>query len=258
MNLITLTTDLGLKDYYVAVLKGELIKAITDVSIVDITHNVHPFSYSQAAYMLANSYYHFPNGTIHLVGVDTNRFKGMKHLVIQHNEHTFIGPDNGLFALMFEKKLPNRIFYLKNAEASGAFPIAGLYVRAAAALCVGKTLEEIAEPISTITLASSFRPITNQNYIKGHVLFVDRFENVILNILEEEFEKIRQNRKFIVTFKRNDDIAKLETDYSSIQKDGDISCIVNSAGYIELFMKHGGMASLCGLRIGDEVRIEFK
>ncbi|GDX51022.1 hypothetical protein LBMAG27_00690 [Bacteroidota bacterium] len=257
MNLITLTTDLGLKDYYVAVLKGELLKAIPDVNIIDITHDVEPFSFSQAAYVLINSYHHFPNGTIHIVGVDTSRLRGMKHLVIQYNEHNFIGPDNGLFALVFEGKQPERIYYLRDDEVQTTLPVAGLYVRAAKAICEGKILEEIGDPVSSIISAASFRPIVNHNYIKGQVLHIDRFENVILNVRKEEFEKIRQDRKFIVTFRRNNDIDKLEENYSSIQE-GNISCIVNSAGYIELFMKHGSMAGLLGLKLNDTVQIEFK
>ncbi len=257
MNLITLTTDLGLKDYYVAVLKGELLKAIPEVNIIDITHDIEPFSYSQAAYMLTNSYHHFPNGTIHIAGVDTSRHKGMKHLVIQHNEHTFIGPDNGLFALMFEEKLPEKVFYLKDEEVQTTLPVAGLYVQAAKAICEGNGLEEIGDTVSTIIRAASFRPIVNHNYIKGQVLHIDRFENVILNVQKEEFENIRRGRKFIVTFRRNNDIDKLEENYSTIH-DGDISCIVNSAGYIELFMKHGAMAGLLGLKLNDTVQIEFK
>lgn len=257
MNLITLTTDLGLKDYYVAVLKGELLKAIPDINIIDITHDIEPFSYQQAAYVLANSYHHFPNGSIHLAGVDTSRYKGMKHLITQYNGHTFIGPDNGLFALLFEMNLPDRIFYLNESENETTLPVAGLYVRAAKAIFNGKLFEEIGNPVATINRAAAFRPIVNHNYIKGQVLHVDRFENVILNVQKEEFENIRQGRKFIVTFRRNNDIDSLEENYSAI-RDGDISCIVNSAGYIELFMKHGGMASLLGLKVSDTVQIEFK
>lgn len=257
MILITLTTDLGLKDYYVAVLKGELLKAIREATIIDITHEIEPFSYQQAAYVLANSYHHFPNGTIHIAGVDTSRHKGMRHLIIQHNEHTFIGPDNGLFALLFEDHLPERIFYLKEEKAATTLPVAGLYVSAAKAINEGRILEEIGDPVSAINRAAAFRPIINHNYIKGQVLHVDRFENVILNVRKEEFENIRQGRKFIVTFRRNNDIDSLEENYSTI-RDGDISCIVNSAGYIELFMKHGSMASLLGLKVSDTVQIEFK
>ena len=257
MNLVTLTTDLGIKDFYVAVIKGELLKCIKDVSIVDISHDIEPFSYAQAAYILVNSYHQFPAGTVHIAGVDTSRYKGMKHLVIQHNDHFFIGPDNGLFSLMFEDKLPERIFYLKESGNKTTLPASGIYIEAAKAILEGKILEEIGDPISVINRAASFRPLINHNYIKGQVLHIDRFENVILNIRKEEFENIRQNRKFIVTFKRNNDIDKLEEDYSSIQE-GNISCLVNSAGYIELFMKHGSMASLLGLKLNDTVHIEFK
>ncbi len=257
MKLITLTTDLGNKDYYAAVLKGELLKAIADVYIVDITHEIDPFSYSQAAFVLVNSYPHFPDGTIHLAGVDTSRYNGMNHLIFEHNRHFFIGPDNGLFALMFENNLPKQIYKLKDTMAPNTLPVAGLYVQAAKAIAEGKSMEDIGMQVLSINPAASFRPIINHNYIKGQVVHIDRFENVILNVRKDEFESTRKNRKFIVTFRRNNDIDKLEENYSTIH-DGDISCIVNSAGYIELFMKHGAMASLLGLKLNDSVQIEFK
>ncbi|MEI7801330.1 MAG: SAM-dependent chlorinase/fluorinase [Bacteroidota bacterium] len=256
MNIVTLTTDLGLKDYYVAVLKGELMKAVPGATIVDITHDIEPFSYSQAAFVLLNSYHHFPKGTIHLIGVDTNSFKGMKHLIAEHNDAVFIGPDNGIFALLFEDKMPEKIYAL-NEKGKHTLPISDLYVKAAKHIVDGNAMEEIGQTVTAITRAASFRPIISGNYIKGTVVHVDRFDNVMLNIRREEFENTRQGRKFVVTFKRNDDIDRLEENYSSIN-DGNISCVVNSGGYIELFMKHGNMAGLLGLKVSDSVHIEFK
>ncbi len=257
MNCITLTTDLGLKDYYVGVLKGELLKAMPDATIVDITHDIESYSYSQAAFVLLNSYHHFPKGTIHLVAVDTSSFKGMRHLVIQHDDYVFIGPDNGLFALLFENKIPEKIFALKNDDEKHTIPVSDLYVKAAKRIADGNAIEEIGESVTAITRAASFRPIISVNYIKGTVVHIDKFENVMLNIRKEEFENTGKGRKFVVTFKRNEDIGRLETNYNSI-RDSEISCLVNSAGYIELFMKHGNMAGLLGLQLNNMVHIEFK
>lgn len=257
MPIITLTTDLGLRDFYVAVLKGELMKVIPNVSIVDISHDIDPFAYAQAAFILSSSFRHFPDSTIHIVGVDTSRFKGMKHLIIQSEGHTFIGPDNGLFALVFEEKLPEKIFAMNESANSGTLPVADIYVRIAKEISEGKTLESLGEKINSISPSGAFRPIINANNIKATVLYIDRFENVILNVKKTEFEAAGKGRKFYITFRRNDEIERIEENYNSIQ-DGNISCIVNSAGYIELFMKHGNMAGLCGLKNGDGVQIEFR
>ena len=179
MNCVTLTTDLGLKDYYVAVLKGELLKALPGVVIVDITHDIEAYSYSQAAFVLLNSYHHFPKGTIHLIGVDTSSYKGMKHLIIQHDDSIFIGPDNGLFALLFEDKMPEKIFALKNDEEIHTLPVSDLYVKAAKHIADGNAIEEIGESVTVITRAASFRPIISLNYIKGSVVHIFKFIKAI-------------------------------------------------------------------------------
>ena len=257
MPIITLTTDLGLRDFYVAVLKGELLRHIPEVRIIDLSHEIEPFNCAQAAFVFSSSYKHFPDGSIHIVGVDTSRFKGMKHLIIESEGHTFIGPDNGLFSLVFEEKLPERIFALHANGDSGTLPAADIYVMAAKEISEGKQMELLGEKVSSISPSGAFRPIINPNNIKATVLYIDRFENVILNVKKTEFESAGKGRKFYITFRRNDEIERIEENYSTIQ-DGNISCIVNSAGYIELFMKHGNMAGLCGLKNGDGVQIEFR
>jgi len=100
MAIITLTTDLGDKDIYQAALKGSILKLLPAASIVDITHNVSAFNVQQAAFILKNSFHYFPDGTVHLIGIDTVYTKDTKYLAIYYRNHYFEGADNGIFSLM--------------------------------------------------------------------------------------------------------------------------------------------------------------
>src|SRR5476651_2835145 len=102
MAIITLTTDLGDKDIYQAALKGSILKLIPGVTIVDITHSVAAFDVQQAAFILKNSFYYFPDNTVHLIGIDTVYSGGIKYLAIRYKNHYFVGADNGIFSLMFD------------------------------------------------------------------------------------------------------------------------------------------------------------
>src|ERR1700712_4707333 len=102
MAIITLTTDLGDKDIYQAALKGSIYKLLPAINIVDITHSVAAFNVQQAAFILKNSFYYFPDDTVHLIGIDTVYNADTRYLAIRYKKHFFVGADNGIFSLMFE------------------------------------------------------------------------------------------------------------------------------------------------------------
>ncbi len=104
MAIITLTTDLGDKDIYQAALKGSILKSLPLVNIVDITHSVAAFNVQQAAFILKNSFYYFPDATVHLIGIDTVYNNDTKYLAVRYKEHYFVGADNGIFSLMFDSE----------------------------------------------------------------------------------------------------------------------------------------------------------
>src|ERR1700743_657739 len=101
MAIITLTTDLGDKDIYQAALKGSILKLLPGVNIIDITHSVSAFNIQQAAFILKNSFYYFPEQTVHLIGIDTVYNKDTRYLAVKYRNHYFVGADNGIFSLMF-------------------------------------------------------------------------------------------------------------------------------------------------------------
>src|SRR5271169_5878769 len=103
MAIITLTTDLGDKDIYQAALKGSILKLLPSVNVVDITNSVAAYNIQQAAFILKNSFHYFPGATVHLIGIDTVFNSETKYLAVKYKNHFFVGADNGIFSLMFDK-----------------------------------------------------------------------------------------------------------------------------------------------------------
>ena len=97
MAIITLTTDMGLSDYYVAAVKGSILSEMPEVTIVDVSHVIAPFDRFKAAFVLKNAYHHFPEGTVHIIGVDTFEDEATMHVAVKINNHYFIGADSGIF-----------------------------------------------------------------------------------------------------------------------------------------------------------------
>ena len=120
MPIITLTSDWGLKDHYVAAVKGTILSNMPEAIVVDISHDIPPFEIEQAAFVLRNAYPNFPKGSIHILGINTEESDKFGHTVIEHEGHFFIGTDNGIFSLLFELK-PDKIVELTINQDSDYF-----------------------------------------------------------------------------------------------------------------------------------------
>lgn len=259
MPLITLTTDFGTCDHYAASVKGELLKAVPEASIIDISHDITPFDIMHGAFVLKNSYHHFPLSTYHLIGVNLNSEAGMDHLVVQHRQYTFIGPDNGIFGLLWDGEIPEKIFRLNVSEIDiyKTLPMMDIYVRAVRHLVNGGYPEEIGVMTTSFRQSTMGLPILSANHIRATIIYFDRFENAVVNIRKEEFEKIQQQRGFVIYFKRYDDIDIISKNYFDVAESEKV-CLFNSSGYFEISINKGNAMGLLNLSVGDIVQIEFK
>ncbi|MBK9733064.1 MAG: SAM-dependent chlorinase/fluorinase [Chitinophagaceae bacterium] len=259
MPLITLTTDFGTRDHYAAAVKGELLKAIKSATIVDISHDITPFDIMHGSFVLKNSYHHFPDGTYHLIGVNMNSEEGISHLVVMKEQHIFIGPDNGIFGLLWDGEMPKEIFQLqpRKEESTGTLPMMDLYVRAVKHLSEGGKPNDIGVKVAFFRQSTMGRPIISTDYIRASIIYFDRFENAVVNIRKAEFESIQQNRKYVLYFKRYDDIDIIHDNYFHVLESEKI-CLFNSSGYLEIAINKGNAMGLLNLNVGDIVQIEFK
>lgn len=258
MAIITLTTDLGDKDIYLAALKGSILKLLPDVNIVDITNSVSTFNIQQAAFILKNSYHYFPDNTVHLIGIDTVYNSFTKYLAIYYKNHFFVGADNGIFSLMFDDE-PEEVYEINIMQDLKFlhFPLADIFVKAACHLANGGKIDEIGLRISGIEKKMNLQPVVERNLIKGAVIYIDSFQNVITNITKEFFNTIQQGRRFTLYFKRNETINHLSWHYNEVPE-GEKLCLFGISDHLEIAINKGNASGLLGLNLGDSVIIEFE
>lgn len=253
MTAVTLTTDFGLEGYYLGALKGAILQENPDVQMIDISHLVKPYDIIQGAFILGNAYHHFPKGSLHVVGID-NLSAPLSMIAFQHDGHYFIGPDNGLFSLVFDP-FPKEVYSLEMPKGD-PFPMNQVVTEAIAHITANKPLVEIGlrlkEPVERITL----QPVISTSQIRGSVIYIDHFENAVVNIRRELFEKVRNKRRFKLFFKRHDPIVQLSRNYFEVPV-GETLCLFNDAGYLTIAINLGKASSLLGLNLDDMVQIDF-
>lgn len=257
MPIITLTSDWGQRDYFLAAVKGKVLSGLPSVNIVDITHGISPFNLKQASFIIKNSYPHFPQGTVHLLAVLTEKSDKTPHLAVQYDGQYFIGADNGIFSLIFDHN-PEKLIKIsaKSTDSIHELPARDRFVEAAIHLASGNPIEQLGEPVNQWKEQLHFLPVVSGDIIRGVVIYINQYENVITNITRELVEKTGKGRNYIVEF-RGETIKKISKTYQEAPI-GEIVALYGSTGHLEIAINQGNAASLLGLDINDPVRIEFK
>jgi S-adenosyl-L-methionine hydrolase (adenosine-forming) len=257
MAIITLTTDLGYKDFYQAALKGSILSQLPNAHIVDITHHVSAFNIPQAAFILKNAFHYFPKDTVHLIGIDSVFNENTRYLALKYKEHFFIGSDNGIFSLLFDEE-PSEIVELNIMQDLKFlhFPLSDIFPKAASHLAKGGKLKDIGLPVSTIEEKMTLQPVIERDIIRGSVIYIDSFQNVITNITKEIFTKVQRNRDFTLYFRRNESLSQLSWHYNEVPE-GEKLCLFGISNHLEIAINKGNASGLLGLHLGDIVRIEF-
>ncbi|HQW84595.1 MAG TPA: SAM-dependent chlorinase/fluorinase [Ferruginibacter sp.] len=247
MPLLTLTSDIGSQDFLIGAIKGQLLQANKDFNLVDISHNLLPFNYPQAAYVCRNAINNFPAGTFHLILVNLFEEKPEHLLLAEHNGHYIACADNGLLTMMLEE-VPQKVTALpleKDKQKNTVYCTA-VFAAAINAICSGKRIDEVGDASVSIQVKNPIRPLLGPNYIEGQIIFVDNFENVIVNIHKDEFEEQRKGRHFTIAFKRDEIIDRISETYADVHE-GEKLALFNSAGYLEIAINKGNAAGLLGL-----------
>ncbi|MDQ5928902.1 MAG: hypothetical protein QG594_680 [Bacteroidota bacterium] len=275
MSIITLTTDYGLKDYFVGALKGKLLSNNPDVTIVDISHDIDPFNTVEASYVISAACFSFPKGTVHLIGVDLELTKENKHIVMKCHDSYFIAADNGILSMLSQKIFPQKIVQINiHDQMPEEATDIDVFVKVALHLAQGGDLDEIGRKINSIKEVTKLKAIITEDkkYIKGNVIYIDHFGNVVTNITKNQFLEIENNRKFEIILKTKN-IKSILPNYSAIANsekfpiksyEGEKLAIFNEAGFLEIAIfrsnpsKVGSAHSLLGLNYRDVVTIEFE
>ena len=275
MSIITLTTDFGHKDYFVGALKGKILSEHKEAVIVDISHEIDLFNTLEASYCIEAAYHNFPKGTIHIIGVDSERVGDTQHIAMQWDDHYFICADNGILNTLIQKKIPQKIVAITihdrlNIDASDmdVFVAVACHIARGGLLnVIGKEIQSL-KPVSVLTSS-----ITDDlSEIKGQIVYIDSFGNCVTNISHKQFNDTIRGRKFEIVIK-NKKFSRLHKSYSDFpvsdvkqlkDLEGDFLALFNENGYLEIAIYKsnpktvGSAATLLGLHFRDTVSIKFK
>lgn len=248
MALLTLTSDIGEKDYLLGAIKGQLIQILPNASIVDISHSLSPFNYTQTSYICRNAIKNFPPYTFHLLLVNLFEKKPEQLLLAYHKEQYIICADNGLLTMIVEGR-PELVIGLPLEKLAARNTMHCVQVMATAIqkLQAGDDVRKIGIPDIEYLEKNHLRPLLGENWIEGQIILIDNFENVVVNITHEQFEEQRKGRSFRIIFKRDEIISVISETYADVPV-GEKLALFNSAGYLEIAINKGNAAGLFGLQ----------
>jgi S-adenosylmethionine hydrolase len=248
MSIITLTSDIGLQDYLVGAMKGQLSQDCPDIQIMDITHQISPFNLPQATYICKGAFAHFKPGTFHMVLINLFDRKADYVLLAEHNSQYIACADNGLITMIAEG-LPAAVVKLPldPDQPKDTFTIVRRFAQAFNELQQGKKLSQLGEPALEYVIKNNLQPMTGHDYIDGQIIHIDNFENVVVNITRKQFEEHRQGRNFSIFFRRDEVITQLSESYADVPE-GHKLAMFNAAGYLEIAINKGNAAGLFGLQ----------
>jgi S-adenosylmethionine hydrolase len=245
---ITLLSDWGHTDHYVAAVKGAILRLLPEAHIIDISHEVEHFNLKHASFIFSQAFQHFPEGTAHILAIDTVESLKQSHIVVEAFGQYFIGADNGLIPLVLGRE-PDKIIILQIPQDTGyfTFPTRDRFVRAACHLVQGKPIEELGETTNSIKVLRHMNANIEKDIIKGLVMYVDGFENAITNITEKEFREVVGNKPFTINFKRPDyKIHKIVQAYGDVNVI-EMCALFSTSGYLQIAVNRGKAATLLGL-----------
>lgn len=276
MPIITLTTDFGEKDHFAGAVKGAIYTELDTVRIVDISHSISPFHLTEAAYIIQNAYRSFPQGTIHIIGIDSELNPENKHIAVLLDGHYFICANNGIISMLTNEINPEKIVEINiHDRITTNFPVLDVFVKVACHIARGGTLEVIGKSITEIKELTGINPVVNgeTNQIIGNVIYIDNYGNVICNISKTLFDDIGKGRNFKITARtavfstihnRYSDAINFEIAKEKREEDGKKLALWNSSGYLELSIYKsnpstvGSASSLFGLKYRDTITVNFE
>lgn len=260
MKVITLLTDFGLKDPYVAQMKGVILSIAKDVKIIDISHEVHPQNIEQGAFLLYTSIPYFPKGSIHVAVVDPGVGTSRRGIIIDCKDYTLVGPDNGLLApaarrcenfkvyeIVGKKYTLDKITYTFHGRDVFA-PIAAYIANGISLADIGREIEDY------VDFNLEFGKVC-EDKIEGKIFHIDRFGNLITNVEEslikryieygKEIDLIIKGRKYRVKFLKS----------YGYSKEGEILLTIGGIGFLEISVNKGSASRELGASIGDRVTL---
>ena len=263
MQIVTLTADWGLSDFFAGMVKGRLYSLIPDLQVVDIALDVEHYNKPQAAFIVKNACMEFPKGTIHIIDVDSHETKDHPHIAVKYEDQYFICADNGILSAVFYG-LEAEIYQISLFQDSNfyTFPAYNLYCFAAEHIATGKSLEDIGYRRNGFSPYTRWENLTSEDKIEILISYVDAYGNAYLNMKYDEFEEMRKGRNFSVYFEglRTKRQMRISLSYYDSVDSGEhgLSLTVSATGYLEIAQLKSSVSDGQGLKPPKRVTFFFE
>jgi len=253
MKIISLTTDFGIADYFVADLKASILSQYAEVQFVDVSHQIASHDIMQAAYYLQNVQQSFPAGTIHIVAVYNYYEPKSKFIAFKRDGQYYLGPNNGVFSLVFDDVDASMVHEIDFGENTS---LTTVFSNAVALISNGLPLEDIGPVIEHFHTKLPISPVITQSQIRATVLHIDHYNNAIINITEDQFDKIRNGREFEIYYKQTDPIRKVCKHYGEVAV-GEVLALFDSTGYLVIAINMDRASEQLNLIKNETIQINF-
>ncbi len=254
--IVTLTTDFGTKDSYVAAMKGVILRINPNINIIDLTHDISPQNILEANLFLYNSCPYFPQGTIHLVIIDPGVGTDRDPIVVSAGNQIFVCPNNGVLTMLSRKLqiremriIQNKDFMLK--DISSTFHGRDIFAPTAGYLASGKKLDAVGEKLEDIVIIKIPEPIIKNKEIIGEIIHIDKFGNLISNINSDLLVKLENYKISICNIK----LDKIYDTYGE-KNINETLTLIGSSGFLEISINQGNAFRELGIEIGEKIIIK--
>lgn len=259
-GIVTLCTDFGLRDGYVAAMKGAMLAVAPGLTLVDISHEVAPQAIAEGAFVLSTAYDAFPAGTVHLAVVDPGVGSARRALAVRTPRHTLVAPDNGVLTHVLRREgvvaavaLAEPAYWRRPVSAT--FHGRDVFAPVAAHLALGVPLEALGPPAEDLVTLDWPAPERRGALLLGHVAHVDRFGNVISDVPAALLGDARVAEVEVGALRVGGAGGLLRT-YAEAPRGGALA-LIGSHGHLEVAVREASAAAASGARIGDEVRVRL-
>lgn len=254
-RLLSLTTDFGIQDYYQAKFKAAVYRQCPNVEILDVSHAIPLHDISLASYQLKNILQEFPDQSIHLVAVNNYYSESPKYIVFSYKNQFFVGPDNGIFSLVFPNLDQLKVYEIQSPD-HGRGDASTKYLHAISCIFHHLPFEEFAIPTHDLVLKIDFKPVITSTQLRATVIHIDHFGNVVTNLSKSVFDDARNGRQFKLYYDPHDPLEYISKSYGSAGI-GDPLCLFNETGLLEIAIYMGNAAQLLNLKINETIQIDF-
>jgi S-adenosyl-L-methionine hydrolase (adenosine-forming) len=252
MIFITLTTEWHEDDFFNGIIRGKLASLCPEAAVITNASSMPAFNIMHGAFVIRNTYHHYPEGTIHLLFVNSEQQKGGRYLLVKSYGHYFIGADNGIFSLILNSA-PEMIIELGNDDNAGEID---LFARTAAYIASGKDVSGLGTKTDKIIEKVPLRATIDRNVIIGSIIFIDSYGNAITNITREVFGRVFDKAPFRIYIKSNKYYTeKISTSYND-ESVGELVTLFNQLDLLEVSINGDNLSTLFSIENGDVVRIE--